>query len=347
MKKILFVAPYSAKHGEGMVGSVCLSSLLNDKRAITTPIDSNISGKGLLRIVFNLLRLYAIICLNITSKFDILYLSFGRTYNTNIRDILTMLIVKLRNPGAEIIIHVHGSEMGSQKSFFQMFWYTKASKFCDKVIILCENHKNFTFGSFFPKYKILPNPCIIDEETHDTAQNTDSETVRLLFVSNPIAEKGLDTIIDWIQCVAPEAHYALNVVGWTVRDYERVYGAKLPAKLIQNGAVKFHGPLYGVEKRKLFRNSDVFLFPTRYQTEAQPLVLLEALQYNLQIVTSRIPMLEFFEQYENHLYWDDKSLIQKLKKKQYDTMSDRQRALFNSEHNLKLYKNRFTDVIFT
>ena len=150
MKKVLFVAPFSANHGEGNVGSVCLKTLLNDNRAVTTAIDSNIYGKGLLRIVFNLLRLYANIILNITSKYDILYLSFGRTHNTNIRDILAMLVVKLRNPSAEIIIHIHGSEMGSKSSFLQMFWYSKASKLCDKVIIFAKITKPYIW-KFVPK----------------------------------------------------------------------------------------------------------------------------------------------------------------------------------------------------
>lgn len=347
MQKVLFIAPYTAKHGEGNVGLVCLKSLTQDNRAKITSIDSNINGKSLIRIVFKLMRLYVKISLNIATTYDILYLSFGRTHNTNIRDILAMLVVKLRNPSARVIIHVHGSEMGANNSFIQTLWYLKAGKLCDKVIILCENHKQFTFGPFFNKYIILPNPCITEQEKIFSNKIAHSESILLLFVSNPIAEKGLDVIINWLQSTTHKTNYILNVIGWSTNDYERVYSKEIPKTLLKNGSVVFHGPLYGAEKQEFFQKSDVFLFPTRYQTEAQPLVLLEALNCNLQIITSRIEMFQFFEQYENHSYWDEKSLTKILKKKRHASLSDSQRALFISEHDLNLYQDRFADVIFS
>ena len=59
--------------------------------------------------------------------------------------------------------------------------------------------------------------------------------------------------------------------------------------LIQGGGVKFvnyFGPKYGNEKNTFFSNADIFVFPTYYFNECFPLVLLEAMQYKLPIITS-------------------------------------------------------------
>ena len=45
---------------------------------------------------------------------------------------------------------------------------------------------------------------------------------------------------------------------------------------------------YGDDKRKLFEQTDIFVFPSRYTVEAQPLVLLEAMAMGCAIITSRV-----------------------------------------------------------
>ena len=46
------------------------------------------------------------------------------------------------------------------------------------------------------------------------------------------------------------------------------------------------GRKYGEEKERLFRESDIFVFPTYYDIECFPLVLLEAMQYGLPCVNT-------------------------------------------------------------
>ena len=59
--------------------------------------------------------------------------------------------------------------------------------------------------------------------------------------------------------------------------------------MLTRGGVKFVnylGPKYGDEKNFFFSNADIFVFPTYYFNECFPLVLLEAMQYKLPIITS-------------------------------------------------------------
>jgi glycosyltransferase involved in cell wall biosynthesis len=50
--------------------------------------------------------------------------------------------------------------------------------------------------------------------------------------------------------------------------------------------VRYVGPAYGDAKDALFRDSDIFVFPTFYRREAFPLVLLEAMQWGLPVIST-------------------------------------------------------------
>lgn len=51
-------------------------------------------------------------------------------------------------------------------------------------------------------------------------------------------------------------------------------------------ALDYRGPVGGETKDKFFRDIDVFLFPTIYKYEAQPLVILEAMSYSAAVIVA-------------------------------------------------------------
>ena len=52
------------------------------------------------------------------------------------------------------------------------------------------------------------------------------------------------------------------------------------------GIARYQGPKYGEEKECYFAEADIFVFPTFYYNECFPLVLLEAMQHRLPLVSS-------------------------------------------------------------
>jgi len=95
-------------------------------------------------------------------------------------------------------------------------------------------------------------------------------------MSNLCFEKGLDIVISVFRKLLGE--------GYKVRL--RLAGPSLSresTRLIEETCkelgdkIDYLGPIYGQEKTEFFMNINVFLFPTRYKNEAQPLVLLEAM----------------------------------------------------------------------
>jgi glycosyltransferase involved in cell wall biosynthesis len=48
--------------------------------------------------------------------------------------------------------------------------------------------------------------------------------------------------------------------------------------------LRYLGPVHGEDRTAFYRSLDLFLFPTRYKTEAQPNVVLEALAHGVPVV---------------------------------------------------------------
>jgi len=114
---------------------------------------------------------------------------------------------------------------------------------------------------------------------------TPRATPRVLYLSNMIAEKGALILLEALgglarRGVAFEATFAgARFNDGCVEQLE----ARI-AELALSDRVRYIGPVYGAAKDALFRDHDVFAFPT--SRDAFPLVLLEAMQHALPIVTT-------------------------------------------------------------
>lgn len=108
---------------------------------------------------------------------------------------------------------------------------------------------------------------------------------RILFLSNMIREKGpLDLLEALRHLAARGVEFEATFVGARFHD-----GCveEFSTKVAQYGLsdrVRYLGPIYGDEKLALFRNHDIFAFPT--YNDAFPLVVLEAMQHGLPVVST-------------------------------------------------------------
>lgn len=95
-------------------------------------------------------------------------------------------------------------------------------------------------------------------------------------LSNLSVDKGADLFLDLFETLAGRG---VEISAWLAGPVE---DATLEARIRAVQArheqrFRYFGPLYGADKAAFFAGVDVFVFPTRYRNEAQPLVLLEAL----------------------------------------------------------------------
>lgn len=112
-----------------------------------------------------------------------------------------------------------------------------------------------------------------------------SGPIHVGFLSNLILEKGIDTAIEVARSLRAAKHdIILDVAGPALTaDMQQVI-ADTQDEL--GDAFIYHGPVYGPQKAAFFRGLDVFLFPTRYVNEAQPLVVLEALAAGIPVLAT-------------------------------------------------------------
>ena len=119
-------------------------------------------------------------------------------------------------------------------------------------------------------------------------------TVNILFLAHCTREKGLFAALDGVLAANRELarrrlpmQLKLIAAGNFVTDGEQ---AEFDA-LIKNPAVaavvEHAGFVSGERKTELYREADLFLFPTRYLGENQPVNLIEAMAFGLPIVTTR------------------------------------------------------------
>jgi glycosyltransferase involved in cell wall biosynthesis len=109
--------------------------------------------------------------------------------------------------------------------------------------------------------------------------------IRLGFLSNLIPEKGFDTAIEVITALRERRVAATLVLAGPALD--RATEHLLDEVKVRLGdALDYRGAVHGAAKTAFFADIDVFLFPTRYANEAQPLVVLEALAFGIPVIAS-------------------------------------------------------------
>ena len=117
------------------------------------------------------------------------------------------------------------------------------------------------------------------------AQSAPGTPVRLLFLSNLMAEKGVYVLLDALKLLKDQGcRFRCQFVGSETEE--------IPVSLLEteirkrclDDEVSYLGKRYGKEKEETFADNDVFVFPTSY--DCFPLVLLEAMQHGLAVVTT-------------------------------------------------------------
>jgi glycosyltransferase involved in cell wall biosynthesis len=139
---------------------------------------------------------------------------------------------------------------------------------------------------------VLPNSYSLPPIENTESSSSKSGVFRIGHLCNLSIEKGLKTVIDvFTELLKTTPNAELHLAGPVAKSRERDIIADAERRL--GPALKVHGPLYGEDKHKFFRNIDVFWFPTEYLVEAQPVVLLEALAHGVPSVSIRRGCIEW------------------------------------------------------
>lgn len=196
-----------------------------------------------------------------------------------------IVIQMLKSMGCKVIVHYHnkGVSLRQNKIIDNLLYRSFFKKL--KVILLAE-----ALYADVQKYVarkdvfICPNgiPKALTAEPSAARHNA---IPKLLFLSNLLIDKGVFTLLDACKILKEKGYqFTCDFVGGETADInaER-FNQEVQARQLTNIA-EYKGKKYGKEKDSFFRNADIFVFPTYYETFG--LVNLEAMEYKLPVVST-------------------------------------------------------------
>ncbi|MCY4673898.1 MAG: glycosyltransferase family 4 protein [Bacteroidetes bacterium] len=214
------------------------------------------------------------------------------------RDILA--VVPCLQPNQPVIAVVH---WGNLSRIFT-HWSMAASarrliRRLDRVVVLSRELAN-QIGSYVPAHKlcVIPNyvPQIASEDElrikHEN--HAASSTIRVLFLSHMVKEKGCH---DLLQAIAIAARQGLSIKAhfagrWNNENDEGSFRSEVE-RLGLKDTVIIHGPISDrTTVAELHRTADVFALPSVLAHEAQPLAIMEALSAGTPVIITKRPALE-------------------------------------------------------
>jgi len=201
------------------------------------------------------------------------------------RDIIIIPIIKLL--GCKIIYHFHSGGINDlykslnyvEKKIFKLLYFYPLTT----ISLLPSLVSEINFLNSKHNFII---PAGIPDNFQDVNKSKKSP-IKILFLSNLISSKGVyESICALKQLVDDSYKVEFDFVGeWADDKFKEKTIDFIKKNNIEN-YVNFRGTKIGSEKYQLLGEADIFCYPTYYELENQPAVLLEAMMYKLPIITT-------------------------------------------------------------
>jgi glycosyltransferase involved in cell wall biosynthesis len=158
----------------------------------------------------------------------------------------------------------------------RMSWLTRIAGPAATHLLLCPCMET-RFRQLYPWVEqtlVVNNAAFVEPVARSRVAGS---RLRVGHLSNLSVEKGLDLVIDSFRELRREMPGATLLLAGPPADHRAGLLLKAAAGEFGN-SVRALGPIEGDAKLDFFDQIDVFLFPSRYVNEAQPLVLIEAMR---------------------------------------------------------------------
>lgn len=289
-KKILFVLHVPPPvHGSSIVGEfIKKSSVINNtfnSRYINLGTSKSIDEIGkngikkwliYFRILITVFKQLAVF------KPDVVYLAMTAKGVGFYKDMLVVCITKFFK--AQLVIHFHnkGVSDNETKTLDNLFY---KMVFKNTKVILLSKYLLPDIKKYINEENVYYCPNGIPSVTSQAIEKSKkSDIVQILFLSNLIKSKGVMILLNALSILKGKGvNFRCNFVGG-IGDISESIFLDTVSKLELEANVKYLGKKFGNEKNTVFNNSDIFVLPTF--SDCFPLVLLEASQYRLSIIST-------------------------------------------------------------
>jgi glycosyltransferase involved in cell wall biosynthesis len=271
-------------HGAAVMGDAAArSTLLRELFDVTViPIQANGGFGSLQRFgfgkVWSTVKLWAVVAKALRQRPDAFYLTANISGFAFWRDFVLALMA--RAAGVKRIYHFHMKGLRGQFQRSRLMRWAYRQMFAGAEVIHLSDRLYGDVAPVVPRarFHVVPNGLDIALSPQEDRK---PRVPTVLFLSNLYESKGPLDLLDASRQVL-ERGIAHNLVfagaGTEPAVVERICAAGTP--------VSWVGPVDGARKAALLAEADVFVFPSWYHFECQPLVVIEAMAAGKAIIAS-------------------------------------------------------------
>jgi glycosyltransferase involved in cell wall biosynthesis len=292
-KRILFIVQLPPPiHGASIMNKHIVSSGIIKGEFITEVINlqfaksvDELTKFSFLKVFKAMQYSFLIIRKSLFFRPSIVYLTLSPVGYAFYRDSIFVFLLKLFNKN--IVYHLHGKGIkeNARNSLFKKILYRSVFQ-NTKVICLSQRLTNDISEVYDQKPYIVANGIQIQPAITEKISQSSEKIPQILYLSNYIRDKGVLTLIDALSKLKDHGHkFNARLVG-APSDLKLDFLKELIKAQNLENCIQILGPLYGDEKNYEFCNADIFCFPTYYRNEAFPLVILEAMQFSLPVIST-------------------------------------------------------------
>ena len=292
----------------------------------------------------------------------VVYVSLGQTKFALVRDGFPLLVKSVSGGNGRIVVSLNGSLfMAWNDDSLEARLLRRIVQAVRYVTVVGQNQMRQLVQLGIPEKKIvlMDNTCVLTPLTEQACtwkqREVGDRPIHILFLSNLIETKGYPEFVEAIAHLAQTASFPIEAIlcgqimamnddtRFANRDRARVWVEEQLARINQSLRVKLrwvHGAC-GQAKQQLFQESHIFILPSRYKVEAQPITVLEALATGCVVITTKVGEIPTTVSEETAMLLDDstpESIAEAIITLQRDTHTRKKMAL----NGLRLFQERFS-----
>lgn len=195
-----------------------------------------------------------------------------------------IVVTMLKAMGKKVVVHYHNKGVATkQNRWLDDFLYKRFFKNLKVILLAVPLYKDIC--KYVDKKDVFICPNGIPSRVHEL-QKIEHEGFNILFLSNMMEEKGVWDLLEACRILKDKGKiFHCHFVGKWNDIAEDVFNERV-INLNLGDVVTAYGAKYGDEKNVFFQKADVFVFPTFYNNECFPLVLLEAMEQSITCIST-------------------------------------------------------------
>ena len=348
MKKVLIIGPFPNPISGVSIANKVVEEILNADLNFTVenintsyPIFDEQIGEFSIQKFFFYLRINSSFFKVL--KNNIIYITPGQTFFGVLK--YALFIVAASALRKELIIHVHGNYLGKEyqslKGFKRVLFYFLVSRFTKGIVLSNSLKHNLT--PFLEDKNIFSLPNFAQDYLYKEDKKFVKDELRIFYLSNLMKEKGIFCLLNALKNLEKNnIIYKAKIAG----NIDQKYSKEILNLFTELKNTEYIGVVNGDDKKNLLEWGNVFVLPTFYKMEGQPISILEAMATtNLVVTTNHAGISDVFQDKINGYFVEknNENSIQKILSYLAANKSELKKI---AEYNKTFFLNNFTVDIF-